>query len=588
MQIIRGIGVSQGVAVGPALVLDTQGLRIPQQKVKPEQVPAEWNRLQAALREVVKEAALAQEDVTRRLGAQYGAIFASHALLLEDPLLIEELQKLIQVDRYTAEYAVTRAIRGFIEKLKALGENSFLAWRASDLHDIERRILDQLIGERGDPLMNLAEPVIIAAHDLTPSETASLDRSKVYAIATEHGGKTSHTAILANALEIPAVVGLGPFINQISGGDTLIVDGIDGTMILNPDPATLYRYRRIRDSRLSKTGHWVVGLQRPVSTRDGVHIRLLGNIEFPEEASSCVARGAEGIGLYRTEFLYAGRSCDPTEEEHYRAYTRVLREVGSDRPVVIRTLDLGADKFASAHAVFAPEKNPSLGVRSVRVCLRDTGLFRKQLRAILRASAHGNVRIMFPMVSTTTELTACRGLLEDVKEDLHDEGIAFNANIPVGTMIEVPSAALMADRLAQMVDFFSIGTNDLIQYTLAADRTNEHVADLYNPADPAVLRLIQRVVHAAEDRGISVNVCGEMSGDPLFTPLLVGLGLRQLSLTANNLADVRAVVSRLDLPTAQRIAQTALELDSAREIVSFLRAEMKRIYPDVFGKLGDE
>jgi phosphotransferase system enzyme I (PtsI) len=321
----------------------------------------------------------------------------------------------------------------------------------------------------------------------------------------------------------------------------------------------------------------------PSVTADGVPICLLGNIEFPDEATACTARGAAGVGLYRTEFLYVGRDSDPSEEEHLHAYLRVIREMGGRRPVVIRTLDLGADKFVAAHGPKEPEKNPSLGVRSVRLCLRDTPLFRKQLRAILRASAFGDVRVMFPMVATLPELRKCVFLLHEVMEDLREAQQVFNPNIPVGTMIEVPSAAIMAPEFAREVDFFSIGTNDLIQYTLAADRTNELVADLYSPADPAVLRLIKAVVDAARLHGTVVNVCGEMSGDPLFIPLLVGMGLRQLSLSPNNLPAVKAVVRRVTVADAERIAAEALTLESARDVVNYLLRERQRIHPEATG-----
>src|SRR5262249_12625528 len=459
----------------------------------------------------------------------------------------------------------------------------FLPWLPADLHEFKNRIPKLLPGARGEPLQDLREPVVVLARDLTPSETAALDRNKVFAFATEHGGKTSHTAIMANALELPAVVGLGHFLDEVASGDTVIVDGSEGVVIIDPEPAAEAHYRRARDARLSRSGYWVVERNLPSLTADGTAIELFGNIEFPDEATACTARGAGGVGLYRTEFLYVGRDTDPSEEEHFRAYLRVIREMGEGRPVVIRTLDLGADKFVAAHAAKEPEKNPSLGVRSVRLCLRDTPLFTKQLRAILRASAFGDVRVMFPMISTLPELRKCVFLLNEVMEDLREAGERFNPNIPVGTMIEVPSAALMAHEFAREGDFFSIGTNDLIQYTLAADRTNELVADLYSPADPAVLRLIKVVVDAARMHGTGVNVCGEMSGDPLFTPLLVGIGLRQLSLAPNNLPAVKAMVRRLHVGDAERIAVEALTLESASDVINYLLRGRKRIHREAAG-----
>lgn len=584
---LRGIPVSPGLAIGPALVLDAEGVRVAQRRVLPQQVEAEVARLHAALAAAAFEATRTQRDITARLGAKYGSIFAAHALIFEDPALLADLDALIRTDRFAAEYAVSRAVRELVKAFEQEGEGTFLAWRSADLFDIEKRILKHLLGDRRDPLRDVKEPVVVLARDLTPSETAGLDRNTVLGFATEHGGKTSHTAILANALELPAVVGVGHFLTDVASGDTVIVDGAEGVVLVAPDPATVTQYRKARDARLTRSGFWVAERNLPSVTTDGTPIQLLGNIEFPDEATACTARGAGGVGLYRTEFLYVGRDTDPSEEEHLRAYLRVVREVGEGRPVVIRTLDLGADKFVAAHGPKEPEKNPSLGVRSVRLCLRDTPLFRKQLRAILRASAFGDVRVMFPMVSTLPELRQCLFLLREVMEDLREAGEAFNPDLPIGTMIEVPSAAIMAPEFAREVDFFSIGTNDLVQYTLAADRTNELVADLYSPADPAVLRLIQAVVDAARTHGTGVNVCGEMSGDPLFTPLLVGMGLRQLSLAPNNLPAVKAVVRRLSVADAERIAAEARTLDSARDVTNYLLRERKRIHPEAAGG-GDE
>jgi phosphotransferase system enzyme I (PtsI) len=580
---LRGIPVSAGVAIGPALVLDAEGVRIPQRRVPPQQIESEVARLHAALAAAAFDATQTQRDITARLGAKYGSVFAAHALLFEDPAFLADLETLIRTERFTAEYAVSRAIRELVRAFEKEGEGTFLAWRTADLFDIEKRILKHLLGDRREPLRDLKEPVVVLAQDLTPSETASLDKNTVLAFATEHGGRTSHTAIMANAMELPAVVGLGHFLSDVASGDTVIVDGAEGVVVLEPDETVLAHYRKARDARLSRSGFWVVERHLPAVTTDGVEISLLGNIEFPDEATACTARGAGGVGLYRTEFLYVGRDSDPSEEEHLHAYLRVIREMGGNRPVVIRTLDLGADKFVAAHGPKEPEKNPSLGVRSVRLCLRDTPLFRKQLRAILRASAFGDVRVMFPMVATLPELRKCVFLLNEVMEDLREAHEPFNANIPVGTMIEIPSAAIMAGEFAREVDFFSIGTNDLIQYTLAADRTNELVADLYSPADPAVLRLIQAVVDAARTHGTWVNVCGEMSGDPLFAPLLVGMGLRQLSLAPNNLPAVKAVIRRLNVADAELIAAEALTLESARDVINYLLRQRQRIHPEAAG-----
>lgn len=579
MEILRGIPVSHGVALGSALVLDAEGFRIPQQRIPAEKVEQEIVRLRAALAAAAAEARVTQQEMTERLGRQYGAIFAAHAMLFEDPSLLAEINTLIRDERFTAEYAVSRAMRGYVKALEGLGDQ-FFSHRSTDLFDVEKRILKNLLGENREPLSHLMEPVVILAVDLAPSETAKLDSSKVFAFATEHGGRASHTAIIANALEIPAVVGLGRFLPDVSGGDFVIVDGTHGLLILDPDPPTIEKYGAIRNEQRLEAGRWVVHRDLPTQTRDGIRIQLLGNIEFPSEADHCRQRGADGVGLYRTEFLYVGRDTDPTEQEHFDAYMTVIRRLGPSQPVVIRTLDLGADKFGSLRWIGQEEKNPYLGLRSIRLCLRNWPLFKTQLRAILRASAFGDVRIMFPMVSTLQELRECKFLLAEVKEDLQEEGIAFNKDMPVGTMIEVPSAALMADALAREVGFFSIGTNDLVQYTLAADRTNENVAGLYTPADPAVLRLIRNVVKAASEQGIEVNVCGEMSGEPLYTMLLLGMGMRQLSATPQNIPEIKNVIRSITIEDARRVAEEAMKLETARDVTNYLREQYRRVFPE--------
>jgi phosphotransferase system enzyme I (PtsI) len=398
-------------------------------------------------------------------------------------------------------------------------------------------------------------------------------------------------------LEIPAVVGLGPFLTDVSGGDLVIVDGNHGTLIINPDEETLKSYEQTRSRCRAEETRLGELRDLPAVTRDGVAVSLAGNIEFPHESRHCLERGAEGVGLYRTEFLYLDKHEDPTEEDHLEAYLTVLRILGPSRPVVIRTLDLGGDKFRPMPPAWADngqmppgwdwealahERNPFLGLRSVRLCLRNLTLFKTQMRAILRASACGDVRIMFPMISTLLELRQCKMILAEVKEDLEEEGIAFNPHLPVGTMIEVPSAALLAEQLAREVDFFSIGTNDLTQYTLAADRNNETVASLYSPGDPAVLRLIAMVVNAAHKRGTAVTVCGEMSGEPLYTMLLLGMGLRQLSVAPHHIPVIKRLIRAVTVTESIVVAQEAMRLETARDVNNYLREQTRRILPEGF------
>ncbi|GIW84624.1 MAG: phosphoenolpyruvate--protein phosphotransferase [Thermogemmata sp.] len=580
-----GIPVSPGVAIGPALVIDTEGIRITHRTVIPEQVPQEIARLRQALDQAVADARDNRQRITALHGPALGNIFAAHESALADPAIRTQIEQLIREHNYSAEYAVSRLIRDYVKKLEDAAQRvpeharAEVLRRAAEFIDLEKQVLVHLLGKDSEPLQELSEPVIVLATDLMPSDTADFTPRTVLAFATEKGGNTSHTAILAGALEIPAIVGIGKFLTQVSGGETVIVDGDQGVLIINPDESTLAYYEEKRAALLSRADRYLLLRDKPAVTLDGVPIRLLGNIELAHEAQHCLDRGAEGVGLYRTEFLYLNKTADPTEEEHYEAYRAVILTLGADKPVVIRTLDLGADKFSSLSSSVAEEKNPFLGLRSIRLCLQRLDLFKTQLRAILRAATLGDVRIMFPMISTVEELRQCRTLLNEVKEDLLEEQVPFKADLPIGTMIEVPSAAILADLLAREVHFFSIGTNDLVQYTLAADRNNQQVANLYNPADPAVLRLIRQVVEVGKRKEIEVNVCGEMSGEPLYVPLLVGLGLRQLSATPRKIPEIKRVIRQLRTDEAEQMAQVAMQLETARQINGYLREQLRRILP---------
>jgi phosphoenolpyruvate-protein phosphotransferase (PTS system enzyme I) len=575
----QGIAVSPGVAIGPAFVLGAEDFRIPRHYVSVDAVDSEVIRLRCALENVAREIATNESLAAKHLGEQYAAIFGAHLAFVRDPKLIAEIEERIRQQHQSPEFAVTQVLRRYAKELQNLG-NKYLAERAADIFDLERSLLRSLLGEQREELAHLKAPVIVLAHNLTPSETASLNRDFVQAFVTEAGGSTSHTAILAGALEIPAIVGVGDFLTDVSGGDMVIVDGNEGRIILEPDEDTLARYEAIQARFRTKTERLQALGEEPAQTRDGVRIHVYGNIEFPEEAEHCRLRGADGIGLYRTEFLYLGALQERTEEDHYQAYLKVV-ETFPDQPVVIRTLDVGADKVpGTLRHVFRDVDNPELGLRSIRVSLEFMELFKPQLRAILRVATAGDIRIMFPLISSLAEFRQAKMAFRDVREDLEEQGVPFKRDIPVGMMVEVPSAALMAEEFAREVDFFSIGTNDLIQYTLAADRSDPSVAKYYNSADPAVLFLIRRVIHAANKAGIPVTVCGQMSSEPKFVPLLLGMGLRELSVTPQSIPTIKELIRNISIEEAEEIAHRVYELDLARDIESFLRGELKRFVPD--------
>ena len=580
MQIRRGIAVSPGGVTGEVVVLGTEDFRIPQRFVSIDAVETELGRFRSTLDAVWEEIEENERLAREQLGDQFGAIFGAHLQMARDPKLIAQLDSLISEKSLSPEYASSRVLRRFARDLQNLG-NQYHAERAVDIFDLEKRILRHLLGERREELLHLRAPVIVLAHNLTPSETASLDREFVMGFATEVGGHTSHTAILAGALEIPAVVGLGHFLSDVSGGEMVIIDGNHGEVILEPDDETLAKYRDLEERVHSVTERLASLKTLPAETIDGESITLLGNIEFPEEAEVCHERGAKGIGLYRTEFLYLERNQIPSEEDHYEAYRKVIA-ADPDHPVTIRTLDVGADKVPETIGELAPDVvNPQLGLRSIRLSLHNIPLFKTQLRAILRAAVDGDVRVMFPLVSNLMELRQARMILGDVIDDLEEQQVPFRRDVPVGIMVEVPAAVMLAEEFAREVDFFSIGTNDLIQYTLAVDRADPSVANLYRSGDPSILRLIRKVVSAAAKHDVAVTVCGQMSSDPVFISLLIGMGIRQFSSTPHAIPEIKEVIRNLTIESAEQIAAHALTLDLARDVENYLRGELHRICPDL-------
>ncbi len=570
---LQGIAVSSGVTIGEALVLDSEGFRIPRRFVARSAVDTELQRLSNAIAESTAEIKKNRDAVRRELGEQYAAIFDAHLAMLHDQRLQEELTSAVRERNWWPEYAVSRTLRRYAKVFQKL--DNHIAQRAHDIYDIEKSLLRNLLGQRRETLASISEPVVILAHNLTPSETANLDRRFVKGFATELGGPGSHTAIVAEGLEIPAVVGIGPFLADVSGGEPVILDGNQGVVILQPDEETIARYRL--EAEVAETVAASLGQLRdlPAETIDGVRVQIRGNIEFPEEVEQCMRRGSDGIGLYRTEFLYLTSRHEPSEEDHYRAYRKVIDAIDG-KPMVVRTLDLGSDKMLTEKSP-EEERNPCLGLRSIRLSLRQLPMFRTQLRAILRASAHGDVRVMFPLVSTILELRQARLVLADVMEDLAEHDINFNPKLKIGIMVETPAAAMMLDAFIEEVDFVSVGTNDLIQYTLAVDRGNKDVADLYSACDPAVIRLLKRSLDISHDAGVSASVCGQMSGSVMYTQLLLGLGLRELSVPAAAIPEIKQAVRSVSIADCQAVAKRVLEMNSARDVKAFLRDQKRRL-----------
>jgi phosphotransferase system enzyme I (PtsI) len=543
-------------------------------------VPAEIDRFEKALVQTRLQILEIQHKVTQNLGAKEADIFEAHLQMLDDPNLLNEVFHLIKEKHCNAEHAFHSTAERFAEALLAANDE-YLSQRATDIRDFTARVLDNLLEVRDAfDLRHIAEPCILVSHDLSPSTTAQLDKKLVLGFATDIGGKTSHTAIMARSLGIPAVVGLQNVSEELQSGDYALLDGYNGTIIVNPTDQTLFEYGQLAKIKAS-LGEKLREIQRqPAVTLDGKTIHLSANIEDQNDIESVIAHGAEGVGLFRTEFLFINRDSLPGEEDQYKVYRQVAAAL-KPSPVIIRTLDLGGDKFAS-HLQLAQEVNPFLGWRAIRFCLAQPELFCAQLRAILRASAEGNVKMMYPMISGLEELKQANALVEKCKVELRAEKIPFDENLEIGAMIEIPSAALVADALAKRVKFFSIGSNDLIQYTLAADRTNEKVSHLYEPTHPAILRLIKATVDAAHANGIWTGVCGEIAGDPVLAPLLIGLGVDELSAAPPVIDEVKYIIRRIKLSEAQALAGFALQCESPTEIFARCLDLARQTAPSLF------
>ena len=579
MEIKKGIAVSPGISIAKLLIIDSEDYRIPRREVSPSQRMNEVQRIRNAFKAAAKQLARLEAAQSSTEERNIKDIFAVHLRFLRDRSLIKRITDMVHSESVSAEYAVSVTMRKIASHFTK-EKDPYISERAADIYDIERRLLKELLGGRREDIEHLTEEVAIVARELSPTQTAGFDRKFVKGIATDAGGRTSHTAIVARSLGIPAVVALEDLTECVSGGDTVVIDGNRGIVIVNPDEATIQQYKEY-SQEFTLLEHRLDAIRtKPALTRDGTKITMLGNIEFPDEAEIVLQKGGEGIGLYRTEFLYLNRENEPTEQEHYEAYAETVG-VFKHRPVTFRTMDLGADKYTQSRRS-APEPNPFLGLRSIRFCLQNLTVFKIQLRAILRASVLGDVRIMFPLISNLQEMRQARMILRDVMEDLDEESIEYNKDVRVGIMVETPSAALMASTLARDADFLSIGTNDLVQYTLAVDRGNELVSTLYSAADPAVLRLIRTVIQDAHKAQIDVSVCGEMASEPEYVMLLLGLGIRTMSLAPPMIPEIKQIIRSVTIEDCNSLARTILGMNTERQIATYLRDAASKILPEAF------
>ncbi len=579
-RIFRGIPVSAGVCRGRILVVGRSRPPISKRQLSDAEAPQEVNRLEKALVQTRHQILEVQRRVNEGTGAREGSIFDAHLLVLEDRTLLDEVVRVIQEEKINAEHAFHRVAERYAATLAAI-EDDYLRERATDMRDVTARVLNNLLGVESEvDLRNLQEPCIIISHDLTPSHTAQLDKRKVLGFATDVGSKTSHTAIMARSMRIPAVVGLNGASNELETGQFALLDGFNGVIVVNPTDQTLFEYGQLVRKQVSLQDKLRDMLLKPATTLDGHRLFLTANIEQAADTEQVKANGAEGVGLFRTEYLFINRNYLPSEDQQYQDYREVAAAL-KPLPVVIRTLDLGGDKFLS-HLQVPTEMNPFLGWRAIRFCLQERDLFRHQLRAILRASAEGNVKMMYPMISGLDELAQANALVAEYQAELRKENIPFDEQLEIGAMIEIPSAAIMADSLAKRVKFFSLGTNDLIQYSLAVDRMNEKIAHLYEPTHPAIVRLIKTTVDAAHAQKICVSVCGEMAGEPVLAPLLLGLGVDELSAAPSLVPPVKFVIRRLKLNEAKELAGFALQCESASQILGQCQDLARRIAPSLF------
>jgi phosphoenolpyruvate-protein phosphotransferase (PTS system enzyme I) len=579
-KVFHGIAVSAGVCRGKILVLHRARHIIARREISPEFIESEVKRFEHSLVRTRTQIKEVQRRVTQNMSAAEGEIFEAHLMMLEDRVVIDEVMRMIREQKTNADFAFHTVCDRYVAAMEQV-DDDYLRERAADMKDLTGRVLDNLLEVKDAfDLKHLSEPCILVAHDLSPSTTAQLNKKLVLGFATDIGSKTSHTAIMARSLDIPAVVGLKEISDTLESGDYILLDGYNGTVIVNPTDKTLFEYGQLEKNKASLDEKLREIIWQPAVTLDGKTIHLSANIEDQFDVDAVIQNGADGVGLFRTEFLFINRENFPSEEDQFQVYRQVAVAL-KPHPVIIRTLDLGGDKFASQLQI-DKEANPFLGWRAIRFCLARPEMFRAQLRAILRASAEGNIKMMYPMISGLDEWNRATALLEECKNELRAEKIAFDENLHVGAMIEIPSAALIADSLAKRVKFFSIGSNDLIQYTLAADRTNEKVSHLYEPTHPAILRLIKMTVTAAGKNQIWTGVCGEIGGDPVLVPLLIGLGVDELSCAPAVIPEVKYMIRRIKFEEAKALAEFALQSESPWEIYTRCLALARDSAPSLF------
>jgi len=575
-----GIGASPGIAIGETFMLNRVRMAAVERHIAPEEVPAEIDAFMAAVQLSKKQLEEVKQGVTDRQLAEHLYIIDTHLLILEDQLLIDDTTGLIKKELLNAEGALKRTLSRFREVFDAI-EDEYLRERRSDIDSVGDRLLRNLMGVGQQSLAGIDRKVVVVAHDLSPADTMQMDKERIIGFLTDVGGRTSHTAILARSLGIPAIVGLESVTSLVGGGVPVIIDGSAGTVVLNPSPETFKEYLKKRQAYEYLEKELLSYRTLAAETLDGFRVHLRGNMELADEVALALEQGAEGIGLFRTEFLYMNRPAPPTEEEQVRIYREIIEKM-APQPVTIRTLDVGGDKFVPEINLI-DEANPAMGLRAIRFSLKERRLFKQQLRAILRASAFGRVRVMFPMISGVAEIRACKVCLEEARSELVAENIPFDPDLPIGIMIETPSAAMIAELLAREVDFFSVGTNDLIQYCLAVDRGNEHVAYLYEPLHPAVLRALRMICAAGQAAGIEVGMCGEMAGEPLYALVLLGLGFNELSMNAPGIPRVKRILRKISRKEGEQLLAELLELSTAREVAQRLEEEMSRRFPELFG-----